>query len=54
MTRQEAIKWVTEHTDDDEFDRAELESAYNALGLGPANEGDYDCDLWSHCCAEVL
>ena len=54
MTRQQATDWVTQHTDSDILDRDELEAAYIALGFQPANEDDYDCDLWSQCCAEVL
>ena len=53
ITYEEAAEWVSGHTDSDILDRAELEAAYEGLGFGPATEADYDCDLWSHCCAEV-
>ena len=52
--RASAIDWVNEHSDNDVLDRDELETAYAALGFGPAKATDADCDLWSHCCAEVL
>jgi len=51
MTRQQAIEWVREQTDEDPLDEDELEAAYAALYGMPADDQDREEGLWSHCCA---
>lgn len=53
MNRQEAIEWVKTHSDQDDLDREELESAYKSLYGVAADDTDREEGLWSHCCAAV-
>jgi len=53
MTKTEALKYVTNHNDDDVLDDAELEAAFAAIYGRPADAQDRREGLWSHICAAV-
>lgn len=57
MTREEAIQWVHDHTDDSSIDHDELREAFRAVvGHWPNPERYEDEDTfgqWSLLCAEA-
>jgi hypothetical protein len=53
MTKEQAEKWVRNHTDSDDLDESDLESAFAAIFERPADDEDREQGLWSHLCAGV-
>ncbi len=52
MTERQAVRWVHEHTDDDELDDDDLRDAFMAI-FGRAPDAEEMQHAWSHLCAAV-
>jgi len=51
MTKQEAIQFVRDHSDQDNLSDDELTPVYAALYGAEPDDRDREEGLWSHCCA---
>jgi hypothetical protein len=51
MTKNEAIEFVRSHSDDEQLDIDDVESAFVALFDREPDDQDRNEGLWSHCCA---
>lgn len=53
MSKQQAIEWVKNHSDDDTLNDDELEAAFLAIFERAADDDDREQGLWSHLCASI-
>jgi hypothetical protein len=51
MTKQEAIQFVRDHSDQDNLADDDLAPVYTALYGREPDDQDREEGLWSHCCA---
>lgn len=51
MTKEQAVEYVRDHSDNDTLDDDEVREVYAALYGCDPDEQDEDEGLWSHCCA---